>query len=114
MATELLVRTADDPGSSRVPTILLSTLVGPTLFGVPLPPHAPNIPFGSLFTALKRDWQATVLGVASGAGIDRIVLNPPDDRLVLPGETLYYMAAKRLAEDRVSWNAIGRVELAEE
>jgi len=114
MATELLVRTADDPGSSRVPTILLSTLVGPTLFGVTLPPHAPNIPFGSLFTALKRDWQATVLGVASGAGIDRIVLNPPDDRLVLPGETLYYMAAKRLAEDRVSWNAIGRVELAEE
>ena len=106
MATELLVRTADDPGSSRVPKILLSTLVSPTLFSLRVPEVGVTAPFASLFFAFYQKHQATLLGVASGRAADEIFLNPPGDRMVMDGETLYYIAEHRLSVDSIAWAAL--------
>ena len=108
MATELLVRTADDPGSSRVPKILLSTLVGPTLFSLRVPEDGNATRFADLFLAFYQQHQATLLGVASGRAADEIFLNPPADRIVMSGETLYYIAEHRLTSESVAWSSIAQ------
>ncbi len=108
MATELLVRTADDPGSSRVPKILLSTLVSPTLFSLRVPEEGSATRFADLFFAFYQQHAATLLGVASGRAADEIFLNPPADRMVMGGETLYYIAENRLPVTNIAWAAIAQ------
>lgn len=106
MSTELLVRTADDPGSSRVPKILLSTLISPTLYSLRVPEEGSAACFGDLFLAFYQQHRATLLGVASGRAADEIFLNPPGDRIVMGGETLYYIAEHRLAVESIAWASI--------
>ena len=105
MSIELLVRTANDPGSSRVPKTLLSTLVHPTLYSLPVPEDGLEIAFGSLFRVLKGRYHATALGVASGQGNDALMLNPPDDRIVRSGDVIYYMADRRLNMASIDWRS---------
>lgn len=106
MSIELLVRTADDPGSSRVPKIMLSTLVDPTLYSLLVPRDRGPLQFGAIFRALKQQHNATVLGVAADRTNEALALNPSDDRIVNAGNTLYYIAARRLNPAAIDWNAM--------
>lgn len=106
MSTELLVRTADDPGSSRIPKILLSTLISPTLYSLRVPEEGSASCFADLFLAFYQQHRATLLGVASGRAANEIFLNPPGDRIVMGGETLYYIAEHRLAVENIAWARI--------
>jgi voltage-gated potassium channel len=108
MTMEMLARTAYDPGSSRVPKIMLSTLVGPTLFSLRVPEEADAVPYADLLTCLYRDHRATLLGVASGNGADEMHLNPPAERMVQSGQVLYYIAERRLSAGSIDWPSIGR------
>jgi voltage-gated potassium channel len=106
MAAEMLVRTADDPGSSRIPKVLFSTLQGPTLYSLTVPLDALPMSYGALFQVLKQRHHTTALGIASGAGASEMTLNPADERVVHPGETLYYMAEARLDPYAIAWAQI--------
>lgn len=106
MATEILVRTADDPGSSRVPKLLFSALDGPTLYSITVPESVDHLSFKALFTSFRAQTGATILGVASGLGADQLHLNPPDERLVSPGETLYYIGERRLSQNDIAWGIL--------
>ena len=108
MTMELLARTAYDPGSSRVPKILLSTLVGPTLFSLRVPEETEAVPFADLLNDFYRNHRATLLGVASGIGVDDIHLNPPGERMVQGGQVLYYMAERRLSPGSIAWSSFIR------
>lgn len=108
MTMEMLARTADDPGSSRVPKILLSTLVGPTLFSMEVPAEMSPIRYADILQGVYQHHRATVLGVATGKGVDEIHLSPPAERMVQGGDILYYIADRRLASSSVAWSSFGQ------
>lgn len=107
LSVEMLVRSAQDPGSSRVQRQLLSTLEGPTQFSVQVPDSLPETRYGRLFSALKENHDATLFGVADSLTGHDLVMNAANDRPVHAGQILYFMAAERIKVDEIDWAAIG-------
>ena len=107
LSIELMVRSAQDPGSSRVQRQLLSTLEGPTQFSLRVPRDIVAVSYGSLFLELKNKHDATLFGVAETALGDDLILNAPASHQVNPGTILYFMAAKRIEATEIDWLAVG-------
>ena len=107
LSIEMMVRSAQDPGSSRVQRQLLSALEGPTQFSLQVPADANPVSYGALFTELKTKHDATLFGVAESTLGDDLVLNAPSDHRVGPGMILYFMAARRLEPAKIRWGALG-------
>ena len=103
ISVELLVRSAQDPGSYRLQGQLLSTLEGPTQYSVQVPEPFTGAQFGQILKYFKREHEAIVLGVADSATGDDLQLNPASDIEVIKGQLLYYMAAQRIRSEEVSW-----------
>ena len=104
----MMVRSAQDPGSSRVQRQLLSTLEGPTQFSLQVPADANPVAYGALFSELKAKHEATLFGVAGSALGDDLILNAPSDHRVDPGMIVYFMAAQRIEPVQIDWPALGR------
>jgi len=107
LSIELMVRSAQDPGSSRVQRQLLSTLEGPTQFSLQVPADAKPVTYGKLFSELKNNHDATLFGVAESTLGDDLVLNAPSDHQVNPGVILYFMAAERITAAQIDWATLG-------
>jgi voltage-gated potassium channel len=107
LSIELMVRSAQDPGSSRVQNQLLSTLEGPTQFSLRVPADANAVTYGALFSDLKNKPDATVFGVAQSVLGDDLILNAPSEYRVNPGMILYFMAAQRIEPAQIDWRAMG-------
>jgi len=107
LSIEMMVRSAQDPGSSRVQRQLLSTLEGPTQFSLQVPLDAKPVPYGALFTELKRRHDATLFGVAKSTLGDDLILNASLDVPIGPGMILYFMAARRIDAAQIDWQALG-------
>jgi voltage-gated potassium channel len=108
LSIELMVRSAQDPGSSRVQRQLLSTLEGPTQFSLKVPADIGAVKYGALFSELKKSHNVTLIGVAETALGDDLVLNAPSDHNVDPGAILYFMAAQRIEADDINWPALSK------
>ena len=106
ISMELMVRSAQDPGSSRVQEQLLSTLIGPTQFSVRIPDNFAGTRFSHLLEVLKQHHEALVLGVADSITGDDLVLNPAGCREVKAGQLVYYMAAERINSDEIDWQKL--------
>ena len=104
IAMELLVRSAQDPGSSRVQAQLLSTLEGPTQFSVRVPAHFRGVSFAHLMVFFKQEHEAIVLGVAHSIMGDDMLLNPASDYQVQAGQVIYYMASERIHSHDIQWH----------
>jgi len=107
LSIELMVRSAQDPGSSRVQRQLLSTLEGPTQFSLQVPPNAKSVTYGALFSELKTKHDATLFGVAESTLGDDLILNAPSGHRVEPGMILYFMAAQRIEPPQIDWGTLG-------
>ena len=107
LAVELLVRSAQDPGSSRVQRQLLSTLEGPTQFSLEVPANVAAVSYGALFSELKNKHLATLFGVARSKLGDDLLLNAPSEHQVDPGMILYFMAAQRIYPTQIDWDGLG-------
>ena len=107
LSIEMMVRSAQDPGSSRVQRQLLSTLEGPTQLSLRVPADANPVTYGALFSELKEKHDATLFGVAESALGDDLILNAPSDHRVDPGMILYFMAAQRIEPTQIDWGALG-------
>lgn len=103
LSIELMVRSAQDPGSSRLQQQLLSTLEGPTQFSLRVPENVTPFDYGSLFDRLKHEHGATLLGVAATGQGGELQLNAADDLLVQPGDQLFFMSPRRLRAADLSW-----------
>ena len=103
LSIELMVRSAQDPGSSRVQRQLLSTLEGPTQFSLQVPNNIAAVSYGSLFSKMKSKHDATLFGVAESTLAEDLILNAPVDRQVGPGTILYFMAARRIEAAEIDW-----------
>ena len=103
---EMMVRSAQDPGSSRVQRQLLSTLEGPTQFSLRVPENAAAVNYGALFSELKKSHDATLFGVAQSALGDDLTLNAPSEYRVDPGTILYFMSSQRIEPSDIDWSKL--------
>ena len=106
ISMELLVRSAQDPGSSRVQQQLLSTLVGPTQYSVRVPDGFAGTTFGRLLEFFKVNHEAIALGVAESATGNDLRLNPASNDRVEAGQVVYYMAAQRIHGNEIQWEQL--------
>ncbi len=109
---EMLVRSAQDPGSSRVQSQLLSTLTGPTQFSMQIPENCPPCSFAQLITFFKTHHDVLVLGVANSIQGDDLTLNPPADYHVKAGMLVYYMSQHRLMTGEINWQKLPEIQQA--
>jgi voltage-gated potassium channel len=103
---EMLVRAAEDPGTSRVVKDLLSTAEREFHVSLRVPKDAPPMPYLQLLLGLKARHGATLIGVADAGGT--LALNADPGRTVSAGETLYMIASQRVLAGEVDWSTIGR------
>ena len=96
--TTLLVRAAQDPGSSRVHNRLLSVMTGNTLFSARLSPSAKLSTYGELMTQFKHEHNATIVAVADDVLGNGLSLNAPASKHVGPDQVIYYIAERRIAQ----------------
>ena len=96
--TTLLVRAAQDPGSSRVHHDLLSIMTGNTLFSARLSASAKLSTYGELMTEFKHQHNATIVAVADDALGNGLSLNAPASKHVGPDQVIYYIAERRIVQ----------------
>lgn len=95
--TAMLVRAAQDPGSSRVHHDLLSVMTGSALFSLKIPDDAALATYGELMSDYKLRHNATVVAVADDVRGNGLALNAPASKHVGPGQVVYYIAERRIA-----------------
>lgn len=93
MAIEMLVRSAQDPGSSTVINELLCIGEGATQFRHVLSPGF-SITCGELYIRLRQEFNATLIGYRAPQG-SHFELNPANDLRIEGGE-IFYIASTRL------------------
>lgn len=98
VAVELLAKSSLDPGSARLHRQLLDSTYGMTQYSVQYAGDTP-LPVGNLFDHFKHKLSATLIGVRRD-GEQKIDINPGLDENVARGDTLYYISAERLEDDR--------------
>ena len=103
ISVDLLVRSAQDPGSSRLQSQLLSTLEGPTQYSVQVPDDFSGTTFGKLLKVMKRRHEAIALGIADTTTGNDLLLNPPSQQPVLAGQLVYFMSAQRIRGNEIAW-----------
>jgi voltage-gated potassium channel len=101
---EMMVRAAQDPGSSRVQYDLLSALEGQTQFSLRVPAGAPAMRYGKLLSLLKERHGATLIASARDTLPANLRLNAPSDAEVGSGALLYYIAETRIDPAQVRWS----------
>ncbi len=107
LSTEMMVRAALDPGSSRVHRDLLSVAGGQNNFSLRVPADAPVLRYGQLLHFMKQQHNVTLIAVADDTAGSGLRPNAAGDAEVKPGAVLYYIAARRLDPDRVRWREAG-------
>lgn len=105
LSTEILARTARDPGSAELFTILASSSMGPTEFSIVVPDTAPPLRFAKLMHAFKQTHDATLIGTRHPNDPTPLI-NPPAEEVIAPGDQLYYIAKARLDADTLNWRAL--------
>lgn len=103
VGVEMVVRAAQDPGSSRVIHDLLSSVEGQFEVSIQVPAHAKPMRYDDLLIALKRDHAVTLIGVASNAYEAQIHLNADGNHMVQPSEVLYLIAPRRIDAADIKW-----------
>lgn len=99
VAVEMMAKSAVDPGSSVLHHQLLDSNDGMTQFSLKYS-GTEIIKIAGLFHLFKEKYDATLIGISTG-GPEAIELNPDLQRKVVPGCTLYYIAAQRIK--KIEW-----------
>lgn len=101
VAVEMLAKSAFDPGSSMLHHDLLSIDEGQAQFSVKIPASSPAISIAKLFMNLKRKHDAIFIGYAPRGQVKDMVVNPPLEGTLNPGDTLFYIALRRI--NSIDW-----------
>lgn len=100
VGAEMLAKAAVDPGSSALHQELLASTRGMTQYSVDYPSDLKPLPFESAFRVMKKEYQATLIALDIGDGIE---LNPELSREISPGAKLFYIADERI--ERFDWSS---------
>ena len=104
VAIEMLVKAAFDPGSSMLHHDLLSIDEGQAQFSVKIPQTSPTISVAKLFVNLKRKHDAIFISYAPNGMVKEMVVNPSLDATLNPGDTLFYIAERRI--NAINWSSL--------
>lgn len=105
VSTEMMVKSAMDPGSSILHHELLNASTGMTQFSITMPDGLPEICVRDLYIPLKEHYSATLIAVDLDSD-GKPEVNPALDQRVKPGCTIYYIAEQRLKE--LDWASIAQ------
>jgi len=105
-SAQMMVRSMQDPGSSRVTEQLLSTLNGATLYSFLVPELEQGINFGQLFTVFKSRYDMILLGFSQHKNGQDMHLNPSSDEMIYGHYYLHYVANERLNDDDIDWTEV--------
>lgn len=95
VGAEMLAKAAVDPGSSALHQELLASTRGMTQYSTTYPSEQKTIKVEDAFKFMKRDYQATLIALDVGQGIE---LNPELERDILPGAKIFYIADERIED----------------
>ncbi|RTZ15697.1 two pore domain potassium channel family protein [Vibrio aquaticus] len=101
VGAEMLAKAAVDPGSSALHQELLASTRGMTQYSTIYPSTLSQISVEQAFDFMKRHYQATLIALDIGKGIE---LNPELERDILPGAKVFYIADERI--DDFDWSVI--------
>ncbi|WP_281630147.1 potassium channel family protein [Vibrio sp. St2] len=101
VGAEMLAKAAVDPGSSALHQELLASTRGMTQYSTNYPESASATDVQSIFVYIKRVYQATLIAIDTGKGIE---LNPDLETVILPGTKLFYIADERI--DAFEWSSM--------
>ncbi|KJY87561.1 potassium channel protein [Vibrio neptunius] len=101
VGAEMLAKAAVDPGSSALHQELLASTRGMTQYSTIYPESATPTDVQSIFVYIKRAYQATLIAIDTGSGIE---LNPDLDTAIPAGAKLFYIADERI--DRIDWQSM--------
>ena len=96
VAVEMLAKAAMDPGSSALHQELLDASAGMTQYSAVYPENRPDTLISPVFHYLKIKHNATLIGLSKDR--KKILINPPLEYWIGPGDTLYYIAEKRIRD----------------
>jgi voltage-gated potassium channel len=99
VATEMLAKSAMDPGSSVLHQQLLDSSNGMTQYSM-FYDHSQDASFEKLFLLFKNQYNATLIGI-SNKNLDTVQVNPSLEHQVNSGSILYYIASERITD--VNW-----------
>jgi len=102
VGAEMLAKAAVDPGSSALHQELLASTRGMTQYSALYPDQLKTIKVEDAFQFMKRDYQATLIALDIGKGIE---LNPELDKEITPGAKIFYIADERIED--FDWQSIG-------
>ena len=102
-SNQMMVRSMQDPGSSQVNELLLSTLSGATLYCFQVPKGTKEVEFGALFDRFKHQYSMTLIGISHFKNGDDMVLNPDNSAMVREDDFLHYIANERMVPNEVNW-----------
>ncbi len=94
LSSHLLATAAMDHGMSTIVSELISSRYGNDLFSIPSPKNYIGKKFMDVLIGMKKEHQATVLGIQKGKG-GEVMTNPAQDYLLTEGDLLVLMAKKR-------------------
>ena len=100
---EVLVRSMEDPGASRVQQEIMSSLHGDTHFSMMIPNDVGQFTYNDIFTVFKHQYDATILGIAHNRSALDMDLNPPLDYAIQGGDIIHYIAPERVLASEVKW-----------
>ncbi|WP_105265640.1 potassium channel family protein [Pseudoalteromonas sp. T1lg76] len=100
---EVLVRSMEDPGASRVQQEIMSSLHGDTHFSMVIPNEVSRFTYADIFELFKRQYDATILGIAHNRSALDMDLNPPLDYAIQGGDIIHYIAPVRVLAAEVKW-----------
>lgn len=103
IAADLLVRSARDPGASRLAALMFGGRAD-TAFSMKLPDAAGTIRYLDALCGLKQRHEVTMIGVGRSDG--EVDLNCGRECELRPGDTIYYIADRRYAADEFDWAAL--------
>jgi voltage-gated potassium channel len=96
VAVEMLAKSAFDPGSSLLHHDLLDVNHGQAQYSVSIPADLPPLKVANIFDLLKRQYRATLIGMAKAEEQLNILVNPDLDVMLYPGDKIYYIADQRI------------------
>lgn len=97
VSTEMMVKSAMDPGSSILHHELLNATTGMTQYSVVVPESIPEMSVRDLYVPLKEQYSATLIAVDLDSD-GRPEVNPALEQRVRAGCTVYYIAETRIKD----------------
>ncbi|WP_126174222.1 potassium channel family protein [Altericroceibacterium xinjiangense] len=104
IATQLMVRSARDPGASRLAELMFCHDTQDTAFSLKVPDLAGELTYFGLLCGLKQRHDLTLIGLCREDD-GEIDLNCPPDRRVRTGDTVFYIADHRIGAGMIDWAA---------